>query len=212
MFQILNELISPKFCIACNASGVDVCDQCLKTWRPVSLDRVVGVPSVAVAARAPQLIQAISVWKDHGVRSHSSIFARLLSQTVRTQNWFTDNFAVVAIPDKSTSLRRRGYSPMSDIQREFCRTAGLTHRAADVELRWARKVRDQRDLNSEQRFHNMKGAIEVRIDSKSPILVLDDVVTSGATMRAAVDALLAAGATRVVAAAIISSRSTRNWD
>ncbi|MEY2635060.1 MAG: hypothetical protein RIS75_1000 [Actinomycetota bacterium] len=212
MLQILKELISPKFCIACNIPGSDVCTQCLESWRPQSLRNILGVPSVAVAERAPQLIQAISMWKDHGVRSHSSTFARLLLQALQQQTWWSKDFIVVSIPDKRTSIRRRGYSPMADVLRELNRRADTPQSSGEVTLQWTRKVHDQRHLTSQQRINNVAGAIEASVVGVRPILVIDDVVTSGATLRSAVTALQDAGVSRVCAATIVSSRSSKNWD
>lgn len=211
MLKSLKELLAPVYCLACNSPDAPWCLTCTSSWRSVDLQSMLGVPSIAAAHRAPELMQAISVWKDQGVRANSSAFAQLLFETLQKQPWWEESFSVVAIPDKRASLRRRGYSPLEDLLGEFRRLARQPKTPKPV-ISWSKEVSDQRGLSTTQRFENVSDAFRANVSNAYPLILIDDVVTSGATMRAAICALRTAGFTEVYAATLISSRSSQSQD
>ena len=68
-------------------------------------------------------------------------------------------------------------------------------------LHHLRTVKDQSQLNSQQRFSNLTGALFVSMNSKKlvgrgnigPLIVVDDLITTGATLVEAIRALTSAG-------------------
>lgn len=88
---------------------------------------------------------------------------------------------------------------MELVSRALCREMGIE--LADVLVR--PHSRDQRTLGREERAANLAGTISVRDDvSGLDLLLLDDVVTTGASVREATRALLARGASSVTACAL----------
>lgn len=69
-------------------------------------------------------------------------------------------------------------------------------------LRLRRAPADQRGLGDRARRENVRDAFAVRAVSIGSVVVIDDVVTTGATLAEAVRALHAAGATDVRAVAL----------
>jgi len=71
----------------------------------------------------------------------------------------------------------------------------LTQKTLDVELEihdvlfHQRKVRDQSGLTMNERIRNMEEAIVARNQIQIPALIVDDVITTGATFTAAFSAL-----------------------
>lgn len=104
--------------------------------------------------------------------------------------------AVVCAPSSPGTLRRRGYNQAEKLARGF---AGLLNlRYIPHVLKKRRGVRTQVGLNAQQRLQNMKDAIlpgrrapEVRGKN---VLLVDDVLTTGATAEACARALREAGA------------------
>jgi predicted amidophosphoribosyltransferase len=108
--------------------------------------------------------------------------------------------ALVPAPSARASVRHRGHDPMLRCARRAAtvlRRAGQDATAVPA-LRHRRRVRDQAGLRREARQHNLAGAMTLRsaglaVLRGACIVVVDDVVTTGATMRECVRTLRAAG-------------------
>lgn len=104
---------------------------------------------------------------------------------------------VLAVPQHPSHLRERGYNQAHELAAALCRELGLplTRRA----LRRVRRVLPQAGLDAARRHANVVDSFAGhagRISGRRCWLV-DDVMTTGSTARAACGALLAAGAAAV---------------
>ena len=109
--------------------------------------------------------------------------------------------AVVPVPMSRAKLRRRGYNQAELLARSLARRLRLR---CDPALLTKRLERDtQSTLTKAARAANVHGAFaaSARNDAKS-ILIVDDVCTTGETLRACAAALLDAGAARVCAVVV----------
>ncbi|MEN8185409.1 MAG: ComF family protein, partial [Myxococcota bacterium] len=106
---------------------------------------------------------------------------------------------VVPVPQHPARLRRRGFNPAAELARPLARVHGI--RFAPVALERLRDTRSQTGLDRRERGRNVAGAFRVRVGQAIPPLVwlVDDVVTTGATLREAAQALRDAGARNVTA-------------
>lgn len=107
---------------------------------------------------------------------------------------------VAPVPLYWTRLVRRRYNQSALLSGELARAAVLDH-CPDLLVR-TRRTATQDGRDREARFLNMSGAIRVHPKRRRhlagrPVLLIDDVMTSGATLAAAADACLAAGAISV---------------
>ncbi len=207
MLKNLKELFSPTICLGCSTTAVNWCDECRNSWQVTSLKPVLGVESCTASVLAPSLMQSVSVWKDQSVRSHSRSFALLLAQSLRMQNWWLPDFDLVLIPDKAHSLRKRGFSPLQDLAAALLRLEPGMNVNTSSELIWSRMVREQRGLTTSQRRQNMHSAFTAKGSFSKPVLIIDDVLTSGATLQSAISALQIIGVTDIYAATLVASRS-----
>lgn len=107
---------------------------------------------------------------------------------------------LVPVPSGRRAVRARGHDPARRIALAAAgelRRSGMPARVLGV-LRQRRPVADQSELNSRQRLDNLAGALAVvpggaRLLSGGPVFLVDDVMTTGASLAEAARAVRAAG-------------------
>lgn len=150
------------------------------------------------------LDRLVRAYKDGGERRCAELLAGLLVRAVRAagEAGSVDPGALDAVtfvPCTPRAYARRGFDHMEAVARAVADGLGLP--LTDVLAR--RDSRDQRGLGRDLRAENARGTTVAlgRLDG-ARLLLLDDVVTTGATMGAAADVLKKAGAARVTGAAV----------
>lgn len=105
--------------------------------------------------------------------------------------------ALLPVPLHATRLGRRGYDQALELARPLAR-AFQVPLLPDALVR-TRATAPQSELDAEARQRNLRRAFEVRAGAGLPahVVLIDDVMTTGATLEAAAKALLRAGVARV---------------
>ena len=221
------EVLSPTRCAGCERPGELICPACLDALElidPRTCCSFCGAPfgrmlctecsheegplgsCLAMAGFAGPLPRIIRAYKDQGERRLAQPLGQILWDAVsHARDVDPARFgpaalpdAVVFVPATSQAFGRRGFDHMEAVARSFCSASGLP--VLDALLKHA--ADDQRDLGRAGRERNAEGAYEVCASvAGARLLLIDDVITTGATMRAAAQALLDAGAKLVCAAA-----------
>ena len=128
----------------------------------------------------------------------AAAFAELLAPLVSTE--LADRDALVPVPLHFLRRWRRGFNQATEIGRYLAGITGVP--LLDVAIR-RRSTRSQTGLTATARRANVAGAF--RVDSQTicrhPV-VIDDVITTGATVDQLAAALLAAGARDVMVIAV----------
>jgi ComF family protein len=101
------------------------------------------------------------------------------------------DYTVVPIPLHAERLRQRGYNQAALISQAFCQRTGLRH--WPEALVRVRATAAQHELNPLQRQHNLAGAFALKQVPATPVLLVDDIYTTGSTVQAAQQVLAAAG-------------------
>ena len=149
---------------------------------------------------------AIVAWKEEGRTSLLRPLAHLLAASVvEVVGDSSAPVVLVLVPTSRRSRTVRGADVVDQLARE---AAGLLRIAgADVAvrqgLRVARRTADQSGLGARERARNLAGAFALRSEkclATSDVVVVDDIVTTGATIGEAVRALTAAGHPPIAAA------------
>jgi ComF family protein len=124
------------------------------------------------------------------------LLSQLLAETAATR---PRPDALVPLPLHRARLRRRGYDQALELARPLARTLDLPL-CSDL-LQRVRATAPQSELSAGARRRNVQGAFAVRTDGPVPghVVLVDDVMTTGATLRAAATALKHAGVQRVEA-------------
>ena len=106
---------------------------------------------------------------------------------------------VVPVPMSQWKLLFRGYNAAALVAERLARHAGLPYSGSA--LRKIRRTRPQAELEREERLRNPKGAYRSS-GTRGVVLLVDDVLTTGATANACTEALLAGGASEVHVAVV----------
>lgn len=103
---------------------------------------------------------------------------------------------VIPVPMTKRSLLRRGFNQSALIAREISKWKGMP---LDIDcLQKTKETAPQVGLRAEERMKNLRGAFSVSDDLRGKkVLLVDDVMTTGTTLRECSKALLKAGAESV---------------
>ena len=229
------ELALPTTCGGCGASGATWCVACSQeiafatylggatkvcpTPCPVGFPPTWAASPYGAAART-----ALVAFKDGDRRDLVAVLAPILSGSMaaalagdaRLRAVLASGngpLLVVPVPSSPAAVRRRGDAPLELLTRAAVRQTGLSEREVlfAPALRLRRRVADQAGLDHLQRADNLQRAMEVRPRwlasiEESTALLVDDVLTTGATLIEAARALSAGGAAHVAAATVAATQ------
>jgi len=229
----LLDVVAPRDCVSCRTPGRTLCAQCLTVLQasgPVFDHRRVGRAAVAGGWLEGVLGATVRGYKAGAGRGLARPLSQLLAaavehlvrgeETITVATAHSGAYRLVAIPPSLRARWTRGDDVLGRVV--DLAVATLRRRGIPVErARWlepARLVRDQRGLGARSRRLNVEGSLRVPpgIGSRArrslgPVIIVDDVLTTGATLREAIRALAEAAPEgsdmpgRVVGAAVIAA-------
>ncbi len=227
MFSALADLVLPRTCAGCGLPGAVLCRRCgmlLAQPRPATPRRFPeGFPPAAAAgAYAGPVRAALIAFKERGRAELAGPLGTALAVATAAVVTAAPEprrpVLLVPVPSTAAAVRTRGRDHVG----ELAASAVTELRAAGVEAATARllrrhgRVRDSAELSVAQRRANLAGSFVVDPSSPGPpdgrLVVVDDVVTSGATLTEAAGALgRAVSHGRVVLAAVVAATPKRPY-
>ena len=195
----LAEIIFPSRCIGCSQLGISICSACRKNWHPHIYHRNLKVLSknYPVISAIEYSTVASAVLLRAKESSQAVADALVVNAIAHSLRYFVKNFGVgslAAIPSRRSATRKRGRDFMKEITQSLATSESLDY----IEiLQHQRAVRDQSQLNSQQRMSNVAEAFSIINNSAKvgdfgntrPLIIVDDLVTTGATLAEAIRAL-----------------------
>jgi predicted amidophosphoribosyltransferase len=194
LLDALVDLALPRQCVSCRAAGSLLCEWCRGDDRPLYPD--VGFPAAAAGSYEGGLRTAVLAYKERGRRDLAPALGDLLAQAVRSvieevgePGWA---LALVPVPSSRAQSRVRGGPHVLRLARQAARLTGLP--VAPDALRLERAVLDSAGLGARARARNLRGAMGAAAPPAGAVaLIVDDILTTGATAREAERALARAG-------------------
>jgi ComF family protein len=209
-YQLVNaalNLLYPPQCIGCNRHvGSVLCKDCqtqLVSVPPISEPHSPLSERRATAEFGGAIQKAIHELKYSGRRVYTDVLGqRLLTELNRT-DW--QPTLLVATPLHANRKRERGFNQSALLTAYLSMRTGIPFHEGAVQR--VRDTRPQVGLNAKDRQQNVAGAFEAdrSIARDQRVVVIDDVYTTGATVRACASALLDAGASKVWALTVASA-------
>lgn len=194
LLDALVNLLFPPRCVSCRTGGAWLCPACMDEilffeppW-PAFMEEVGSLRDVRAAAHlSGPLRQAIHSFKYSGLRALAPVLGEMLFDCWDVDPWPVD--IVVPVPLHPQRLRERGYNQSALLARELARHTGL--RVAEGTLLRITPTPPQVGLRATERTENVRGAFRCRDDALTgkQVLLVDDVLTTGATLRACAEAL-----------------------
>ena len=202
-FSSLLRLFLPRNCPSCRrplGEAAGVCSSCLEGWPAQITDA-----SMLRETRIPHLIflgeyrgglrRTLAAFKYAGSREVANTLAGPLA--ARIPGWWALE-SVVSVPLHPRKQRKRGFNQAEVLAREVAKARGLPF--LDT-LERTRNTKQQAGLHGREREQNVRAAFKVRSNltgsvSRS-VLLVDDVFTTGSTLKECEQALLEAGVKQV---------------
>jgi ComF family protein len=201
----LLSLVAPPLCVACGAAArvhEPLCRGCRAELRWLGWDQAagVGVPTWAAVGYEGPARALVRALKFRGaVRLVEAMAAQMAANA--PPDLLADR-TLVPVPLGAARRRRRGFNQAEALARALARRTGLE--VIDCLVRAGTGARaSQVGLGRDERLGALDGSIRMRPGSPVPLraLLVDDVVTTGATLCACADALADAGVAEIGAIA-----------
>ena len=207
---VLLDLLMPPACAGCGRSGSLLCDRCVGAFSPpfrvedrfVAPDAGVAlgdalVLALAAFAYAGQMRRALAALKYSGASRLAPMLARAATPSLRTLLAISGPASVlVPVPVHAERRRERGYNQAELIARAL----GPSH----LILERVRPTTKQHRLDRAARLANLRGAFRVAsgVSVPSVTILVDDIITTTATLEACASVLREAGVEAVYGFAV----------
>lgn len=194
LFAGLQDLLFPVYCHGCGALGESLCSLCKTSYELHDfLKRVGATPTFSAVAYNSVARRILLASKEDGVRGADDLIVGALEHSLRHALRKTYKTPIlVPIPSSSQAVRKRGRDFLGEISKRVSDLVGLPTQSL---LQHTRRVKDQTLLDASARVKNLEGALVLK---KRPVRVhevflIDDLITTGATLNEAVKTLEMSG-------------------
>lgn len=195
----LADLVLGRACLGCGTPAPGVCAPCRDALAQPSTGRLAdGTPVHAATPYRGLARDLVIAFKEHGYRDLGTPLGALLADALRRAP------AADVVPVPGRRRLRRGYDPVRVLAATAARRLG---RPPPVGLLRAGRYPELKGLSRAQRLAAVPGAFAVARGAPGPVVLVDDVLTTGATLGEAVRTCRAAGID-VVGCAVVARAIT----
>jgi ComF family protein len=209
------DLMLPPACAACGSAGSLLCSACLRAARPASdpacrffapdpaiaIGQDLSLALAAFAFKGP-IRRALARLKYEGASRLAAPLSEAATPTLQVLLQMTGAVPLVPVPVHRERLWERGYNQAEHIARAIGSAVGLP---VIDRLERARPTTKQHRLDRAARLANLRGAFSVRAaptTMPAAVIVIDDIITTTATLEACASVLRSAGVRAVYGFAV----------
>jgi ComF family protein len=197
LFEEVLNIVMPARCIWCGQIGSVLCGVCFENIKhPIRKVSRLEISGYAVSTYSEQIATLIHEFKENQQLSLANNLAEVMWPGL--QSFELEKVLLVPMPSKKSSFAKRGFNPAEELAKRISRKAA---RSAKIRvgvsscLKITSPVADQAALSGEARRTNLGGSMRLAgFPTGYSAILIDDVVTTGATLREAQRCLSQAGA------------------
>lgn len=227
-------LAVPVHCVCCGAEDRTLCASCGSRIRRLArspfraesgapalmdVDGTIMLPVVAAGVYRDELAQGLLSFKRHGQHQLRMSLGRALAAAVSAAARGRSGILLVPVPTGTAAYLNRGFSPVHLLLKEAARQlpgleiADVLARKPGPGLLFPGRMGGQKGLGRGARAQRVRGSMRVPPGSRQrvqgrPCIIIDDVLTTGATIGEAARALHVAGAQVRGAVVLAATRPT----
>lgn len=186
----LQEIIFPVRCLGCSALGLEICSQCRGKWNPhIYRSWSKAAPyfpifsSIQYSTVASKVLLAA---KENNIKLADDLLVQALQKSFNYCAKERGLGLFVPIPSRHTVARSRGRQFITELSLQLSKSTGME---TIESLSHIRKVRDQSSLDAKQRMVNIEGSMKSLRYLSEKVILVDDLVTTGATLHEGARAL-----------------------
>lgn len=202
-------MLCPDRCVGCGCLGWNLCECCKKYIEKAMVEKTeceeAVIPClVAVGRKEPKLMKLVKRYKYESAKRIAEVLVELLEKAlIRAKIELSEKIIIVPLPTIRKHIRERGFDHTLRLAEVLAARNGW--KCHQLLVRAMNSV--QVGMSAEKRQEQAKRAYELKfgakIDQNATYILLDDVWTTGASMRAGAEILKAAGVCQLLGLVIV---------
>lgn len=210
------DVVLGRCCAGCDLPGIALCPTCEGELAPrPRLRRSLDMDEIAAGLHLPvacsldyrtEVRQILYRYKDHRIPQLARVLGPSLAASIdlvaSRAGVHAQEVALAIVPTRASSAKRRGFDALAAITKVAVSqrpVASVCTPLADI-----RSTGQTKTLGVWERQHHAAGAFHLRGPiPRGPVMIVDDIVTTGATAREAAATLMLAGA-HVIGVAVVA--------